>query len=293
MIPSFAKKQQTEKTFVIGAIGLKDMEVDSFKRLFSITRVRSRDYDIRVINDTKSFDYSDVDMIVVDGRGQQSIQEWRSASRQAGDLARRPVIFVTSPRNPQALKGYHISIPFNPSRVLKVLDSFTIKELDYLPEFEIGSEDSVQTNAQEGIKLLHSNKSRKDNGINALVVDDSLAVRKQLEIEFGLLNINVDMAADGYAAGQKIQEKKYDIIYLDVVMEGEDGYAVCKRIRNNVINKNTPVVLLTSRSSTVDKLKGTLAGCNSYLTKPISHSEFIQETKKFVDLSNLSKEEVQ
>jgi two-component system cell cycle response regulator len=106
------------------------------------------------------------------------------------------------------------------------------------------------------------------------VVDDSLPVRKQVEIEFSLMGVKADLVESGDLALMRIQERPYDIIFLDVVMPGVDGYEVCKRIRRMSAYKAVPIVLLTSRSSSFDKLKGALAGCDTYLVKPINHNEF-------------------
>jgi len=69
-------------------------------------------------------------------------------------------------------------------------------------------------------------------------------------------------------------------------MPGMDGYAACKSIKRTSLNKNTPVVMLTSKSSSFDKFKGMLAGCDTYLTKPINHNEFKQVTEKHLNKSN-------
>jgi len=66
-------------------------------------------------------------------------------------------------------------------------------------------------------------------------------------------------------------------------MPGLDGYAACKLIRRTPLNKHTPIIMLTSRSSRFDKLKGVLAGCDTYLTKPVNHNEFKAVTRKHLE----------
>ena len=94
------------------------------------------------------------------------------------------------------------------------------------------------------------------------------------------MDAHLDSVADGDAAVKATEQEKYDVIFLDVVMPGLDGYSVCKNIRRSALNKTTPVIMLTSRSSKFDKLKGILAGCDTYLTKPINHNEFKEITQK-------------
>ena len=66
-------------------------------------------------------------------------------------------------------------------------------------------------------------------------------------------------------------------------MPGMDGYSACKKIKKSKLNTSTPVVLLTSRSSSFDKIKGALAGCDAYLVKPINHNEFESVYEKFTE----------
>jgi Response regulators consisting of a CheY-like receiver domain and a winged-helix DNA-binding domain len=159
--------------------------------------------------------------------------------------------------------------------------------LHYFPEFEIGSESSeIEDGTISGIKILksscESSSESRGLGSRALVVDDSMAVRRQMEIEFSMLNRDLDVAASAEEALEVLQERKYDVIFLDVVMPGIDGYSACKKIKRNALNKNTPVIMLTSRSSSFDKIKGALAGCDAYLVKPINHNEFESVYNKYV-----------
>jgi twitching motility two-component system response regulator PilG len=108
----------------------------------------------------------------------------------------------------------------------------------------------------------------------ALVVDDSPTVRKQLEQELGSMHIQVDMAETGEQCMEMVEEAAYNIIFLDVVLPGADGYEVCKKIRRNQETKNTPVIMLTSKSSSFDRVRGAVAGCSSYLTKPVDYEKF-------------------
>jgi twitching motility two-component system response regulator PilG len=73
----------------------------------------------------------------------------------------------------------------------------------------------------------------------------------------------------------------YDIIFLDVILPGADGYQVCKHIKKNPLLKQTPVVMLTSKASPFDRVRGSLAGCDTYLTKPVDYQEFKQVLEKY------------
>ncbi len=279
------------REFMIGSVGVESVEANTLKRLFLITSVRNRDYKLKVI--THPHDLQDIDIVLINESSSEALSFLRKNIGKYPAIANRPAIKLASKPSTDR-EDYIITKPFNPIRVLKLLDSYTIKELNYFPEFEIGNEEDNDQNkkiTQEGIRILRGKNTASltatnQSSIKALIVDDSLAVRKQLSMEFSLLNAEIETADNGISAISVVNQHSFDIIFLDVVMEGEDGYGVCKRIKKSGLNKNTPVILLTSKSSRFDKLKGTLAGCDSYLTKPINHIEFTEITEKFLKSNN-------
>jgi len=103
----------------------------------------------------------------------------------------------------------------------------------------------------------------------ALIIDDSESVRRQLSEFLKRQYLEVEQASSASEALQKVDEKSYDIIFLDIVMPEMDGYKACKKIKKSKHCRETPVVMLTSKSSTFNKARGILAGCDAYLTKPV------------------------
>ncbi|HLS54717.1 MAG TPA: response regulator [Zeimonas sp.] len=103
--------------------------------------------------------------------------------------------------------------------------------------------------------------------IRVLVVDDSPTVRKQLSVAFARMRVDCDVAASAAEAMQRMAERHYDLALVDVVMPDIDGYKLTRQIRR--MHRGTPVIILTSRSSPFDLARGALAGCNSYLVKPV------------------------
>jgi twitching motility two-component system response regulator PilG len=110
--------------------------------------------------------------------------------------------------------------------------------------------------------------------LRALVVDDSLAVREQLRAGLDRLGFSCDQASSAADAQTLLVGRSYDLALLDVVMPGVDGYELCRRIKHDPSKRAMPVVMLTSRSSPFDRARGMLAGCDSYLTKPITWDDF-------------------
>jgi len=102
-----------------------------------------------------------------------------------------------------------------------------------------------------------------------LAVDDSPLMRTFLQNKLAPYGITPDFAASGEEALFKISKQHFDLIFLDVMLPGMDGYDVCKMIKKNKDNNLMKVVMLTSKDKTFDKIRGTMAGCDGYLTKPV------------------------
>lgn len=128
----------------------------------------------------------------------------------------------------------------------------------------------------EPLKIPTPNKSYL-----ALVIDDSSAIRKQLEIELRTSGLQSEFAESGEEALEKIAtDSNYDLIFLDIMMPGIDGYETCEKIRKDPRYKKTPVIMLSGKTSPLDEVKGVLAGASTYLTKPIKHQQFQEVTQR-------------
>jgi len=114
----------------------------------------------------------------------------------------------------------------------------------------------------------------------ALVVDDSETVRTQLVAALERVGVQSRATPDAEGAINAMRERSFDLILLDVVMPGIDGYELCRRIKQDAYSRGTPVIMRTSRSSPFDRARGALAGCDSYLTKPVTWAAFSAEVDK-------------
>jgi len=109
----------------------------------------------------------------------------------------------------------------------------------------------------------------EEHNFRVLAVDDSPLMRTFLQNKLQPYGISPEFAASGEEALFKISKQHYDMIFLDVMLPGMDGYDVCKMIKKNKDNSLMKVVMLTSKDKTFDKIRGTMAGCDGYLTKPV------------------------
>ncbi|HMA06302.1 MAG TPA: response regulator, partial [Ramlibacter sp.] len=103
-----------------------------------------------------------------------------------------------------------------------------------------------------------------------LVVDDSLAVRAHLRSLLDQRGYAVTDADSVEVAMQTLAQRKFDCVLMDVLMPDVDGYEGCHRIKARLRGADAvPVVMLTSKGSPFDRIRGKMAGCDAYLTKPV------------------------
>ncbi|WP_426572073.1 response regulator transcription factor [Aquihabitans sp. McL0605] len=110
-------------------------------------------------------------------------------------------------------------------------------------------------------------------GERLLLVDDEDNLRSMLEAALRHSGFEVHPAADGRGALEALPEVKPDLIVLDVMLPDLDGFEVCRRLRST--GDRTPVLFLTARDATEDKVRGLTMGGDDYLVKPFSLDELV------------------
>lgn len=118
-----------------------------------------------------------------------------------------------------------------------------------------------------------------------LVVDDNASVRAFMEARLGASGIGADFAESGEQAIAMAGAHDYQCVFLDVLLPGVDGFQACRAIKSRrQALRGTAVVMLTGRSSPMDRLRGSLAGCDAYLTKPLDEDRFAEVVARYVRL---------
>jgi signal transduction histidine kinase len=99
----------------------------------------------------------------------------------------------------------------------------------------------------------------------------------------------VMVAGDGESAVTMAEHAKPDIILLDVVLPGIDGFETCRRLKKGDATQNIPVIFITAQANTVDKVRGFALGAVDYITKPIQSEEILARLKTHLTLQSLQK----
>ena len=110
-----------------------------------------------------------------------------------------------------------------------------------------------------------------------LVVDDDVPIRRMLERTLLAEGYEVETAGDGGAALLAVERSVPDLVVLDVAMDGVDGLAVCRRVRQKGLA--LPVLLLTARDAVPDRVAGLDAGADDYLVKPFATDELLARVR--------------
>lgn len=105
-----------------------------------------------------------------------------------------------------------------------------------------------------------------------LIVEDQSALAANLEEFFDEARYSLDFAADGLTALHLLATQQYDVVVLDVMLPGVNGFEICRRIRED-LHSNVPVIFMTARGELSDKEEGYSLGCDDYLVKPFALRE--------------------
>ncbi len=113
-----------------------------------------------------------------------------------------------------------------------------------------------------------------------LVVDDSPTQMKMATACLQTQGYRLVTAVDGEEALQKASSEKPDLIVLDVILPGQNGFQICRKLKTAEDTKDIPVVMLTSKNQDSDRFWGLRQGADAYLTKPFADTELLAAVAK-------------
>lgn len=186
-----------------------------------------------------------VDLVFVNGDDEAALREWQQVQAVRPEAV---ALMVTG--TPERHPGVRtLARPLNFRNFVTILDAITSTETPY----------------------FRNPANSVENEIRVLVVDDSFPARQFMKFKLeelataSALRVLVDVADSGEKALESARDNRYDLVFLDVVMPGIDGYETCRRLKQVGPMR---VAMLTGRATPVDFTQGRNAGCDNYLPKP-------------------------
>ncbi|HBE40279.1 MAG TPA: hypothetical protein DDW27_03600, partial [Bacteroidales bacterium] len=119
---------------------------------------------------------------------------------------------------------------------------------------------------------------------SVLIVDDNLKNLQILGLFLQNEGLTVEFALDGHSALIWLEKKNFDLILLDVMMPGMDGFSVCSLIKKNPVTRETPIIFITATADTNSIIKGFETGAVDYITKPFIKSELLIRVKTQLEI---------
>lgn len=112
-----------------------------------------------------------------------------------------------------------------------------------------------------------------------LIVEDEESIADLEKDYLELSNFEVEVANDGQVGLKKGLEEDFDLIILDLMLPGVDGFDICRQIRDQ---KNTPIIMVSAKKDDIDKIRGLGLGADDYMTKPFSPNELVARVKAHI-----------
>ncbi len=246
------------RTHLVATFGISDFDRMILDRIFRISSKRPQTYVL-----AEEGDEPGADIALLDASTQEALTHWQAVSSEYPSIRTVNVVKEESEDS-----GSSLCRPFVPKRVFHVLDD-VISERS-----ECHSEVTNEGEAPQEDAVSRQGAMTKGACFRELVVDDSQLIRTQVGLALQDADVEVAYAECGEKALEMVNQETFDIIFLDVLMTGLDGYEVCKAIKRDKTRRHIPIVMLTSQSSPFDKIKGKFCGCDAYLSKPVRREEF-------------------
>ena len=220
------------------------------------------------------------DFVVADADHDRSLQSVLSADR-SGDT-----VFVGACAPPGAMAW--LPRPIDPMHIVRELDALVEQRQSSPGELAAarepvfaGAPGAPPSSRFGGVSGLTPLDDGADDSPGVLVVEDSAIARRFLQVRLQQLGYRVHLATTGEEAQQLLRRERFGLVFLDVVLGTAgslDGLVICQQIKHDpkLSRGRLPkVVMVTGLSGEMDRVRGSLAGCDAYLTKPLSETELL------------------
>jgi two-component system cell cycle response regulator len=124
-------------------------------------------------------------------------------------------------------------------------------------------------------------------GKKILVIEDDPTSQKFFQLVLSKEGYNVITAQNGLEGLRKVKEESLDMVILDVMLPGIDGFEICSRLRNELGKTNLPIIMTSAKAQTSDRDAASKVGANAFLSKPVDRSVLLQTMSGFLGTENI------
>jgi two-component system, cell cycle response regulator len=257
--------------FTVALQGFSEFERNALASFFRLASERSPGY-LQVDRMEESH------FVIADADHAASLRAVQTAGR--GD----DTVFVGQ-RAPQGAASW-LRRPIEPTRIVRELDALVALRRASVPvslsELAAQAGDPPARGKPVPATRPAAPRHAEPVGPDVLVAEDSRIARRFLQLRLQRLGYRVHLASDGDEALEQFTQRGFEIVFLDVELGSVgsiDGFSLCQHLKTHpdfAGGRAPKVVMVTGRDSATDRVRGQLAGCDAYLTKPLLEPEFMQ-----------------
>jgi CheY-like chemotaxis protein len=255
--------------FTVAIEGFSSFERGALASYFRLAAGRQPAY--QLVEDLELADF-----VIADADHRSALDAVQRGGRE------RDTVFVGAAAPPGALAWLHR--PIEPTRIVRELDNLVAAHRRGLAPAEPMPASSAA--AEDAAPVADWREGRAGGGRDVLVVEDSGIARKFLAQRLQRLGYRVQVARSGELAIELLRVRPYSIVFLDVILGppgSVDGLRLCQYVKQRTEAPqgiHPAVVMVTGLSGAMDKVRGSLAGCDAYLTKPLVDDELKAALRK-------------
>ncbi|MFO8009380.1 MAG: response regulator [Dehalococcoidia bacterium] len=120
---------------------------------------------------------------------------------------------------------------------------------------------------------------------NILIVDDEAGYTRAVKYALEKEGYNVITASNGLQGLMTAQKEQIDLLILDVMLPGLDGYEVCNRLRSDPSTSNMPIIMLSAKGQDADRTTGLQVGASEYISKPVDNTTLLSKISSWLSKS--------